>query len=133
MEAILEADAEISRRNSTGKVHPPMTIPNSLVLGLVPGEWVRAGNSSSFTTAETVGLNRNNIPRLANRARSIVPPIEAGRIFLEAYKGNGIDRTPLGLSSRCGKSDHVAGSGMGMRGGAVFHITSISAGVRPWT
>ena len=34
MEAILEADAEISRRNSTGKVHPPMTIPNSLVLGL---------------------------------------------------------------------------------------------------
>jgi hypothetical protein len=27
--------------------------------------------------------------------------------------------------------DHVEGGGMGMRGGAVFHSSSISVGVRP--
>lgn len=27
-------------------------------------------------------------------------------------------------------ADHVAGGSMGVRGGAVFHISSISAGVR---
>ena len=38
-------------------------------------ERVTAGDSSSFTTADTVGLNRNNLPRPTNRARNIVPPL----------------------------------------------------------
>jgi hypothetical protein len=38
-------------------------------------ERVTAGDGSSFTTADTVGLNRNNLPRPTNRARNIVPPL----------------------------------------------------------
>ena len=38
------------------------------------------------------------------------------------------DGIPLGLNSGCGRAIHVAGRGMGMRGGAVCHMSAISVG-----
>ena len=35
------------------------------------------------------------------------------------------------LMDPCGRADHVAGAGMGMRGGAVCHNRAISAGAKP--
>jgi hypothetical protein len=53
-----------------------------------------AGASSSFTTAETVGLNRNNLPRPTNRARNIVPPLEAGRLSAHPLSSSEIASLP---------------------------------------
>src|ERR1039457_376943 len=67
------------------------------------------------------------VPRGQDRKADYLGPSNFDRIHLCK-----IPTLPSSIQAFCARADHVVGAEIGMRGGAVFHMSSISARVKPY-